>query len=221
MLSTTVPACSRPCRRRRARRLRHAWRQERHELLRHERRLAARAPTSAASPAPTRTASARRRRRRDRHDWRAYLSTRRSAAPPASTRATASAAGPWHNAKGGSSRSDVAELHGDGNNLNKQTALTEKGDVVNGRGDTPNQHDILTGSQPDGTAIAGAVDIDLRQLDQQRRRRGDGRPPRPHRPRRERARRSRGTRRTSRAAAARTRCKATGGDGLFLLLRAN
>ena len=51
----------------------------------------------------------------------------------------------------------MAELHG-ANNLNKQTALTEKGEVVNGRGDTPNMHDILTGSQPDGTAFAGGAD---------------------------------------------------------------
>ena len=51
----------------------------------------------------------------------------------------------------------MAELHGS-NNLNKQTALTEKGAVVNGRGDTPNQHDILTGSQPDGTAFASSED---------------------------------------------------------------
>ena len=49
---------------------------------------------------------------------------------------------------------DVADLHGADNNLTKQTALTEKGEVVNGRGDTPNMHDILTGSQPDGTAFA-------------------------------------------------------------------
>jgi hypothetical protein len=55
-------------------------------------------------------------------------------------------------------RQNVAHLHGPNNNINKQTALTEKGDTVNGRGDTPNMHDILTGSQPDGTAIAGAVD---------------------------------------------------------------
>jgi len=51
----------------------------------------------------------------------------------------------------------VAELHGQ-NNLNKQTALTEKGEPVNGRGDTPNMHDILTGSQPDGTAFAAGED---------------------------------------------------------------
>jgi hypothetical protein len=50
-----------------------------------------------------------------------------------------------------------AELHAT-NNLTKQTALTEKGEVVNGRGDTPNQHDVLTGTQPDGTAFGGADD---------------------------------------------------------------
>ena len=61
------------------------------------------------------------------------------------------------------------------NNLTKQTALTEKGEVVNGRGDTPNRHDILTGSQADGTAFP-ARRPHLRQLDQERRRRRDGRP---------------------------------------------
>ena len=52
---------------------------------------------------------------------------------------------------------DLDELHGT-NNLTKETALTEQGDVVNGRGDDPNRHDILTGSQPDGTAFAGSED---------------------------------------------------------------
>ena len=65
--------------------------------------------------------------------------------------------GPWRNAKGVVIAQNLTELHG-ANNLTKATALTEKGDPVNGRGDTPNQHDILTGSQPDGTAIVGAVD---------------------------------------------------------------
>jgi hypothetical protein len=65
--------------------------------------------------------------------------------------------GPWRNAKGVVIAQNVTELHG-ANNLNKDTALTEKGESVNGRGDTPNMHDILTGSQPDGTAIVGAVD---------------------------------------------------------------
>jgi hypothetical protein len=65
--------------------------------------------------------------------------------------------GPWQNAKGIVIANDVAELHG-ANNLNKQTALTEKGDGVNGVGDTPNRHDVLTGSQADGTAFPGADD---------------------------------------------------------------
>jgi hypothetical protein len=65
--------------------------------------------------------------------------------------------GPWQNAKGVVIAKDVSELHGT-NNLTKQTALTEKGTVVNGGGDTPNQHDILTGTQPDGTAFAGSDD---------------------------------------------------------------
>ena len=65
--------------------------------------------------------------------------------------------GPWQNAKGVVIAKDVAELHG-ANNLTKQTALSEKGDVINGRGDTPNRHDMLTGSQPDGTAFAAGDD---------------------------------------------------------------
>jgi len=90
--------------------------------------------------------------------WRAYLSTQPA---PGSERAVNArdriGTGPWRNAKGVVIANNVTELHGI-NNLNKQTALTEKGEVVNGRGDTPNMHDILTGSQPDGTAIAGNVD---------------------------------------------------------------
>ena len=62
-------------------------------------------------------------------------------------------AGPWRNAKGAVIAKSVDDLHGPENNLTKQTALTEKGEPVNGRGDTPNMHDILTGSQPDGRAF--------------------------------------------------------------------
>ena len=61
---------------------------------------------------------------------------------------------PWSNAKGVRIASSVAELHSDKNNLTKETALTEKGEVVNGRGDSPNRHDILTGTQSDGTAYS-------------------------------------------------------------------
>lgn len=84
--------------------------------------------------------------------WRAYLST--GFVPPSTAAIHARdriGKGPWFNAKGALIANDVAQLH-DGNNLTKATALTEKGTVVNGRGDTPLMHDILTGSRPDGTA---------------------------------------------------------------------
>jgi hypothetical protein len=78
--------------------------------------------------------------------WKAYLST------DAENAKDRIGAGPWHNAKGEKIADDVASLHGDANNLTKATALNEKGEVINGRGDTPNRHDILTGSKADGTA---------------------------------------------------------------------
>ncbi len=86
--------------------------------------------------------------------WRAYLSTQGDGAVNARDRI---GAGPWHNAKGDMIAKDVAELH-NGNNLNKNSALNEKGETVNGRGDKPNMHDILTGSQPDGMAFAAGED---------------------------------------------------------------
>ena len=89
--------------------------------------------------------------------WHAYLSASAMNGQPAANARDRIGKGPWKNAKGVVIASDVAQLHGE-NNLNKQTALTEKGTVVNGRGDTPNEHDILTGSQPDGTAFAGSDD---------------------------------------------------------------
>ncbi len=86
--------------------------------------------------------------------WRAYLSTQGPGAVNARDRI---GAGPWVNAKGVVIAKNPDELHGE-NNLTKQTALTEKGEVVNGRGDTPNTHDILTGSKPDGTAFGDDAD---------------------------------------------------------------
>jgi hypothetical protein len=86
--------------------------------------------------------------------WRAYLSTQGAGAVNARDRI---GSGPWQNAKGVVVAKDVAELHAK-NNIGKETALTEKGEVVKGRGDTPNMHDILTGSQPDGTAFAAGED---------------------------------------------------------------
>src|SRR2546422_298778 len=86
--------------------------------------------------------------------WHAYLSTQGTGAVNARDRI---GRGPWQNAKGIVIAKDLAELHGK-NDITKQTALTEKGEMVNGRGDTPNMHDILTGSQPDGTAFAAGED---------------------------------------------------------------
>jgi hypothetical protein len=92
--------------------------------------------------------------------WRAYLS---NTAVPATAPAQPTPAvhardrigkGPWFNAKGVMVAADVAQLHAS-NNLTKATALDEKGNVVNGAGDMPNRHDILTGSRPDGTAFGG------------------------------------------------------------------
>jgi hypothetical protein len=81
--------------------------------------------------------------------WRAYLST---GAVHARDRI---GDGPWHNAKGALIASNVGELHSDANQISKQTGLTETGEMIKGRGDTPNQHDILTGSNADGTVAAG------------------------------------------------------------------
>ena len=91
------------------------------------------------------------------HAWHAYLSNSATASTPAVNARDRIGSGPWQNAKGVVIARNVDELHGD-NNLNKQTALTEKGEVVNSNEDTPNKHDILTGSQPDGTAFTGSDD---------------------------------------------------------------
>ncbi len=91
------------------------------------------------------------------HTWHAYLSTQAAEGQPATSARDRIGKGPWTNAKGVVVAKDVAELHGQ-NNLTKQTSLSEKGDVINGRGDTPNRHDALTGSQSDGTAFAAGED---------------------------------------------------------------
>ncbi len=88
--------------------------------------------------------------------WRAYLSQQPTANLPGVNARDRIGKGPWMNAKGAAIATDVANLHG-ANNLNKQTALTETGTAVNGRGDTPNTHDVLTGTQPDGGFITGNV----------------------------------------------------------------
>jgi hypothetical protein len=90
--------------------------------------------------------------------WHAYLSTQAADGKPAVNARDRIGKGPWQNSKGAVIAKDVADLHGASNNLTKQTALSEKGEVINGRGDTPNRHDALTGSQPDGTAFAAGED---------------------------------------------------------------
>jgi hypothetical protein len=94
--------------------------------------------------------------------WHAYLSTQGPGAVNARDRI---GNGPWYNARGGRVAQNVAELHGDtieqarmGNALGKQISLTDKNTTVNGIGDTPNQHDILTGSQADGRAYTDGMD---------------------------------------------------------------
>jgi hypothetical protein len=86
--------------------------------------------------------------------WRAYLSAAPMGAQPAVNARDRIGSGPWYNAKRVLVASNVDELHG-ANKLTKQTALDEKGEIVNGRGDTPNKHDILTGSAPDGRLATG------------------------------------------------------------------
>jgi len=89
--------------------------------------------------------------------WRAYLSTQAADGKPAVNARDRIGKGPWQNAKGVVVAKNVDELHG-ANNLTKQTDLTEKGEVVNGRGDTPNKHDALTGTAPDGKAFPPGED---------------------------------------------------------------
>lgn len=92
------------------------------------------------------------------HTWHAYLSTSASDGAAAVNARDRIGKGPWQNAKGVVIAKDVAQLHGD-NHLAKDTALDEHGAPIKGRGDTPNMHDILTGSQADGTAFAAGEDL--------------------------------------------------------------
>ncbi|MPZ58029.1 MAG: hypothetical protein GEU91_16350 [Rhizobiales bacterium] len=91
--------------------------------------------------------------------WRAYLSAQAMGGASAVNARDRIGGGPWQNAKGVVVAKSADDLHGDNNNLTKQTALNEKGEMVNGRGDAPNQHDILTGSDPQGRAMTGEKDM--------------------------------------------------------------
>lgn len=95
--------------------------------------------------------------------WRAYLSTQGSnlADPRAVNARDRIGPGPWHNAKGVLIARNVDELHSAASNLNKESALNEQGQMVNGRAEKPNLHDMLTGSRPDGTAFPGSPFPDM------------------------------------------------------------
>jgi hypothetical protein len=92
------------------------------------------------------------------HTWRAYLSTAAAAGRPAVNARDRIGKGPWYNAEGTLVAANVDELHRN-NKFTKELAVTEKLDQVNGVGDSPNVHDILTGSRPDGTAFTPGEDV--------------------------------------------------------------
>ncbi len=91
--------------------------------------------------------------------WRAYLSTQARDGQPAVNARDRIGNGPWYNAKGVQVASSVANLHSDANSLGKANSLNERGEIVNGRGDSPNRHDILTGSTLDGKAYPAGQDM--------------------------------------------------------------
>ena len=90
--------------------------------------------------------------------WRAYLSAGVAGGEKAVNARDRIGSGPWHNAKGVKVAENVADLHSDNNNLSKENSISEKGGVINGRGDEPNMHDTMTGSQADGTAFSDDED---------------------------------------------------------------
>lgn len=90
--------------------------------------------------------------------WRAYLSTQAANGQPAVNARDRIGTGPWYNAKGVLIAEDLDQLHSEEANTGKENSLSEAGNMINGRGDTPNQHDILTGSQADGTAFPAGTD---------------------------------------------------------------
>ena len=88
--------------------------------------------------------------------WHAYLSTQGDGAVNARDRI---GKGPWQNIKGTVVATSIDDLHSVNNKLSKQNNLSEKGEVINGRGDKPNRHDIITGSTPDGKAFPSDKDM--------------------------------------------------------------
>lgn len=94
----------------------------------------------------------------DGKEWRAYLSVEAEGDEPEVNARDRIGEGPWRNARGVMIAKDVDDLHSDNNRINKENGLDENGEMVNGRGDTPNMHDILTGSDSEGNAISDGED---------------------------------------------------------------
>ena len=143
--------------------------------------------------------------------WRAYLST---SAENARDRI---GSGPWVNAKGATIAESVEALHADAAGLTKETAVDETGAVVNGRGDEPNRHDILTGSLADGTASPDTCNDWTSSTDGA----GDRRPPRPRRPADSPTGTSWNAAHSSRGGCSQEALQGTGGDGLFYCFAAD
>jgi hypothetical protein len=93
------------------------------------------------------------------HTWRAYLSASETSGQPPVNARDRIGKGPWYNAEGELVAANVDELHSPNSKVSKRMAVTERLDSVNGVGDTPNMHDILTGSRPDGTAFPASDDL--------------------------------------------------------------
>jgi hypothetical protein len=154
------------------------------------------------------------------HTWRAYLSTQADGGQEAVNARDRIGTGPWQNAQGVVIANDVDELHGT-NNLTKESALSEQGEVIAGRGDSPNRHDILTGSQPDGTAFAGGEDRTCGNWTSS----GDGAAMVGHHDRQglrdDEASRSWNSSHPSRGGCSQEALRGTGGDGLFYCFAAD
>lgn len=87
--------------------------------------------------------------------WRAYLSSSAEGGQPAVNARDRIGTGPWYNANGVLVAENLDQLHSEASHAGKEVSLNELGEMVNGRGDTPNRHDILTGSTPDGLSAGG------------------------------------------------------------------
>ena len=154
--------------------------------------------------------------------WRAYLSMQAVGGAHGGQRPDRIGKGPWVNARGVQIAASVEDLHSrQQQDQRREPVVAETGRLIPSRLFIVNQHDILTGTQADGTAFAAGQGHDLRQLDQERRRQRHGRPRRPHGPARRRAPRSRGTPRIPSRGCDAASLVATGGAGLLYCFAAD